>query len=456
LATLSFAIPPPIGVFASSFFGLIEMLLGAGETVNPFEELSKQLIEFQKQDKMTDMLTSALALSSKFNDYMSDWNPKKGGKEPSDHTIKTALGEVEHEVNAHAGSIYTNLQTLLGERYVDEENAFEILMHCVTTYLFALKFILMCRAKLVERAHPKPRDPNDPAAVYSEGGALEGEDGYFELASTWRDNYVTYKHAILGDGTPERLGWSETIRQLVANKRQTRLARIGPVFRVDKMYRRKHPSGMPTDAERSIHGWGFLDEDWEADKLVHLPNFSARVSRWYPDTTEGCCSSSHTVDHKSEADHDYAVHMKNVTDALDKKYASADPSTKAWAASISDYSRSFPPDAPKKTITVDPQGWKQAKAAPDSPWAKYETVSYCYDAWNSTVGGASPRSEWSEPVAIKGRGNPTLTVPVVQSVMDVAKRRVFRRFSGHGIESHVMNVKIINDNTTTIWVDDYV
>lgn len=419
-STLAFALPEPWGILVSAGLGLVNALLPQ-EKSHLIEDIVSALDNYMKHRDLTNWVQESKALMQWCNEQLSQMRQQ----EPATSQIRDILlPDLEKNLSPSGESLYDHLVKIMNQEYIKEPESLNILLVCVSSYLFSMKFKLMLEAFI--------------ASKYS-----EKQDNNIELFNEWnqrwRYDYVGFKNAILGDKEGEIQGWAAKVEPVIDNRIAERLGKVTPVMRKDFIGIGMCQGGSAGSCQTThSYSWVFCDrEKGDGDWKNHD----------FPDTPAPK-KSDPPIEHKDEAEQARKTYIAALTAELDNIYGDAKKTVRKWVDSINEWNEHLPPGKPKGTPKIEPNGW-QGQASGDSPWNKHETVSYAIEFYNDK--GPGLLSDWSNNYEINGKSQPTLTeIPLDETLMSDG-RRIYRRF-----DSDPKNTKLIGlipDNKTTTYVD---
>jgi hypothetical protein len=417
-STLAFALPEPFGVIGAALFSLVNALLPQ-EKSHLIEDIVSALDQYMKHRDLNNWVQDSKALMQWCNEQLSQIRQQ----EPTTTQIKdTLLPNLEKNLSPGGESMYNHLVKIMSQEYIKEPESLNILLVCVSSYLFSMKFKLMLEAFI--------------ASKYS-----EKQDNNIELFNEWnqrwRYDYLGFKNEILGDKKAGIQGWAAKVEPVIDNRITERLGKVTPVMRKDFIGIGMCTGGPAPNCQTThSYSWVFCDmEKGDRDWMNHS----------FPDT-EPKNKHDEPIQHKAEAEQARKTYIETLANELDKTYGDAKKTVGKWVDSINEWNEHLPPGKPKGTPKIEPNGW-QGQASGDSPWNKHKAVRYAIEFYNDK--GPGLLSDWSNSYEINGKSQPTLTeIPLDETLM-AKGRRIYRRFDSDPAE----RIGLIPDNTTTTYVD---
>jgi hypothetical protein len=410
-AELAFALPEPWGALASAGLHFIDMMLPKEKKVSVVEQIVDALDVYMKQRDLNKWARGAQTLMMWCSQQLSQM---KEQDPPLSQVRELLLPDLETNLTPGGSSLYSHLMSIAGQDYINEKEAFDILLVCVSSYLFGLKFKLVLDAYVAHKAYVD----NDMHT-------------FNEWNNRWRFDYIAFRDAILGDKAMQ--GWAPKAGQIITNFVTQRLSKVTPVER--KTYTAAgHQGGGTVDFVRA-HGWAFGDTQTGADNWKN---------HYFPDSEDG----KNLVEHRDDAEAARNGYLHTLSNTLDRTYDNAKKTAQKWVDSINEWNEHLPPAAPIGRPKIDPKGW-QGKASADSEWAKRTRVSYAVQFYNDK--GPGLIGEWSEAVDINGRAAPTLIEVPTDDLRMATGRRIYRKFDS---EKERL-IQLIPNNTTRTCVDQH-
>lgn len=423
-STLAFALPEPWGVIGSAAINLFHMFLPA-EKSSVVDDVVSGLGTYMKQSELNHWVQGAHSLMQWCQEQLA---AMKSVDPPKSLVRDTMLPDLEKNLAPGGTSLYDSLTEIRSKEYINEKGAFDVLLVCVSTYFFGLKFKLLLDAYVASQAD-------------KEGN----QDEFIEWNNRWRYDYVLFEEAVLGSkGEITIPGWAPTVSQIINSRIAHRMGQITPLVRED------HTgvgfcSGSGKCATTHSYGWAWRDTE-------------TNESHWYPDTEEGHTPHTYMAEHRDEAERERNAHIAEVSNNPKWNYSKATQTVQKWRDSINEWNEHLPPGKPKGSPRIDPKSW-QGDAPKDSKWAQYGNgkVSYAVAFYNEkgvgkAAGGKGPGllSEWSAAVDINGKAHPTITDVPTDDLQMATGRRIYRRFDGE----KAALIGLIPDNKTTTYTDN--
>lgn len=405
-STLAFALPEPWGIIGSAALNLIDMLLPK-EKSTLAKDVADALGAYMTQHDLNNWVGNAHALMVWSNEQLENMR----SVDPANSEVQdTLLPDLERNLAPGNESLYNSLLRIASSDYIKEKGAFDILLVCVSSYLFGLKFKLLLEAHVASN-------------FYKQGNM----DQFNEWNQRWRYDYVNFKNAAIGSGDGALQGWAVKVAQIIQDRISSRLGQVSPVRRGDQV-----GIGMCTGSGmcQTTHKyyWEFVDQG------------DPSASHRFYDTHEHCDD----IEHKADAEKARAEHVAALSNQLDDIYGPARLTVKKWADSINQWNEHLPPGKPAGKPTIDPNGWQ---AGGGGVWQQHATVAYAVAFYNDR--GEGLLGDWSATADIGGRSCPTLANVPLDDLKMATGRRIYRRFDTGPATLHAL----IANNTATSYVD---
>lgn len=412
-ATLSFALPPPFGPVVSGVFGLLGALV-PNEAQRSLPGAVVEAIErAQKQRDLGAWMRQSADLVKWCREQIDVMKGSPPDVQPVEPTVQKIVGEflpvLRNNLSPGGTSLYDALESVASEDYINERGALDVLMLCVSAYLFGLRFKLTLEAYVASQADPDSEE-------------------FQRWNQDWRYDYVLFRNAILGGQSTQ--GWAPRVAQLVERRKSARLSKVLAVQRGSYTTVGSCQRGGSCETVRHDY-WTFEDR-------ALTPQENAQHRRLDYDT-----SNSHT-EYKDDVERARAQHVASVARDLDDQYADALRTVEKWRDSIHQWDEHLPPVTAPATIKVG--GFTVADPA-GGPWAGARKVRYAVAFANQAPG---PRSEWSARFDCAGKGSPTLVDIPVDGLGQATSRTIWRVID----DGHPTPVLKIPDNVTRTAVDD--
>lgn len=407
-STLSFALPEPWGIVGSAALNLFDMLLPRDKS-ELVGDIVAALGDYMKQRDLNKWVNGAHGLmkwSGEQLESMKEVNP------PKSLIADILLPGLEKNLAPGGESLYDSLLRIVAEDYIKEKDAINILLTCVSSYLFGVKFKLLLAAHVASDAYDK-----------------HNTDDFNEWTSRWLYDYVGFKNQILGSGDGAVQGWATKVAQIVDDRITDRLGKVTQVTRGDEIgIGLCQPSGSCQTTHR--YYWAFTDAA------------TSELHRFY-DTVE----NKEDVEHRVDAEQARAAYVNTLATTLDDTYKVARQTVTKWRDSINEWNEHLRPTKPKGQPSIDPNSWQKGDGG---IWARHRKVSYAVCFYNDR--GLGIVGEWSAWEDINGRAYPALTNVPIDDLQMATGRRIYRKFDDSP-PGPLPPVGLIPDNKTTTYID---
>jgi hypothetical protein len=418
LSTLAFALPEPWGIITSAGLGLIAAFL-PDSGPNPFDQLEKDLISFQKNTQLGSIAQDGNALTHWINVQLAAWRnaERQGGSNDLTSQIDRWESELDKFMEGGTGTVYNDLQQIQRGDLSSEEAALAVFLMTISAFLAGQKFTI-----LLDGLRASIAKTNGDTAAFN------------KAVIQWRISYNTLVIQLLGDKQSAIVGFAALIDNWIGRRVAERLSKISAVRRFDYQFPPAYVSkyGPPQG--------GHIENayDWRDDA-------DGGTRSYYPDEH---CNWMHTdctyQTYGDKANSEHNAHVQAVQGQLDQKYDALRKTVRGWQSVMLQWSNNMPPGPAHTAPTIDATSWKSGE---EPSWKGHTDVQYAVAFGNAK--GPGELSPWSARETIKGI-DPKVTIEVDQ-MKQATKRWVFRQFDG---KTDTLQCIFVMDNTTDYFVDD--
>lgn len=417
LSTLAFALPEPWGVITSAGIGLI-LAFFPDSRPNPFEQLEKSLITFQKHADLSAIAMDAQALTNWINVELAAWKiaEERGGSNDLTEQIKKWESKLDNFMEGGRGTVWNDLQQIQSGNLSSEEAALSVFVMTITAFLNGQKFAIIL-------------DGLKASVAKAKGDTVAFNQAVIE----WRISYNALVIQVLGDKDDSIVGFTALIDNWIAKRIAERLSKISAVRKFDYAFPPQYVSKYgppPLGHIESAFEWR---DDADGGLRSYFPD---RHCNW-----TGADCTYQTYEEKANREHD--EHLNIIGQQLDAKYKKLREIVRGWQSTMFEWSNNMPPGPAKVAPIIDDKGWESGEA---SPWKDHKQVQYAIAFGNKK--GPGEISPWSNKATISGI-NPKVTISVDQ-MQQATKRWVYRQFDS---DVTTLQCIFVMDNTTTDFVD---
>lgn len=399
LSTLSFALPPPWGVFAAAGFQLIELIIGSFTNLSNFNSIVQVIRQqLELEFKAHDITTYAAELSN----YMTQFQTIV----TTANSLPDNISYIEHEVlpflkgqkTTTTGSIYDSLNQLLIKSYYlgsgpDDKLANYssiLLVQLITAIIVNQKTIIIFTAQL---------------------SSLQrniDEEKYNEYLDLWLGEYVELRTLINGI--------MKSCNDIATNTSKHRSSLMNMEFKP-----LPHRGGITQDAICVIQdSWTGYSSTKSVGASQSIDEFKSSMISFYDS-------------YKSEQDKNFSTWIDGVfpKDQINNRLAD---SLKTWNEKIA-------PKKPENTILVD-----FINESKNPKWSNKKYIYYAIEFKNFL---GSNISEYKKFTTVEGKSPSLSSIPVDD--LFLTRARVLH-FKDDQIKGEVLTV--FKDNVTTTYNDD--
>lgn len=398
LTTLSFALPPPWGVFAAAGFQLIELIIGSFTNLSNFNSIVQVIRQqLELEFKAHDITTYAAELSN----YMTQFQTFV----TTANSLPDNISYIEHEVlpflkgqkTTTTGSIYDSLNQLLIKSYYlgsgpDDKLAnysSVLLVQLITAIIVNQKTIIIFTAQLSSLQHNFD------------------EEKYNEYLDLWLGEYVELRTLINGI--------MKSCNDIVTNVSKHRNSLMNMEFRP-----LPHRGGITQDAICIIQDrWTGYSSTKSVGASQSIDEFKKSMISFYDS-------------YKSEQDKNFSTWIDSVfpKDEINNKLSD---SLKTWNEKIA-------PKKPENTILVEFNNESK-----NPKWGNKKYIYYAVEFKNFL---GSNISEYKKFTTVEGKSPSLSSIPVDNLFLTRARVLHYR---DDQIKDEV--VTVFKDNVTTVYND---
>lgn len=398
LATLSFALPPPWGVFAAAGFQLIELIIGSFMNLSNFNNIVQVIRQqLELEFKAHDITTYAAELSN----YMTQFQTFV----TTANSLPDNISYIEHEVlpflkgqkTTTTGSIYDSLNQLLIKSYYfgsgpDDKLAsysYILLIQLITAIIVNQKTIIIFTAQL------------------SSLQRNSDEEKYNEYLDLWLGEYVELRTLINNVMT--------SCNDIVINASKHRKSLINMEFKP-----LPHRGGITQDAICVIQdSWAGYSSTKSVGASQSIDEFKRSMISFYDS-------------YKCEQD-------KNFCTWIDGLFPKGEINNRL-AVSLKTWNEKIAPKKPENTIQVEFKNESE-----NSKWSNEKCIYYAVEFKNFL---GTNISEYKKFKTVKGKSPSLLSIPIDDLFLTRARVLHYR---DDQIKDEV--VTVFKDNVTTIYND---